>query len=370
MKQNTLTRQPRRISEVTLHIIKGKPIVQSVDRFLTARACKSGEWHGPVTDHFDGRRFYNYYPEERNQASSREYTKWWLTRKQERIPKTRKIAFKPELRPELEEGEWECTVINHAMHLIRFKDINILTDPVLSDRPSPFQFVGPKRRRPAAMTVHDLPDIDAVVISHDHYDHLDLKTLGRLYAHFKPVFIVPLGNKSLLESEGIENIIEIDWWDTVTVKNTEITLTPSRHYSARYRALAERNKTLWGGYFLRHESDVSVYFCGDTAWTRHFADIRERLGAPDMALLSTGAYKPRHLMQYVHMSPHDAVLAHKTLEPGQSIAFHYGTWRLTDESSATMRKDLAKALLKEEVDESRFIAPDNGQTLRGRKKQA
>lgn len=355
-----------RIKGITLDIVKARPILRSVNKLLTSTACRSGEWHGPVTDHFDGRRFHNLYEEERAQAPTRAITKWWLTRRQEHVRTLKQNDDKPHLKEKIVDGEWECTVINHATHLIRFRDINILTDPVWSDRPSPFQFVGPKRRRPPGMTMHDLPHIDLVVISHDHYDHLDLKTLGILHARFKPTFVVPLGNKMLLEAEGIDNVVELDWWDLVHVKNTDVCLTPARHYSARYREADAKNKTLWGGFFLKHDSEVSLYFCGDTAWTKHFADIRERLGAPDVSLLSTGAYKPRILMQFVHMSPHDAVMAHKTLETKKTIAFHYGTWRLTDENEATMRRDIEKALHKEGVPEGDFIVPTNGRTIRGK----
>lgn len=355
----------RRIKGTARDIVRGRPLLRTINRLLTSNVCRSGEWHGPVTDHFDGRRFFNFYPDEREQAPTREITKWWFTRRQERIPVIRQNIDTPDLAPTIRPGEWECTVINHATHLIRFEGINILTDPVWSDRPSPFQFVGPKRRRPAALAIHDLPDIDVVVISHDHYDHLDLYTLAILYERFKPIFIVPLGNKVLLESEGIDNIIELDWWEHATVNNTEFHLTPARHYSARYRDADAKNKTLWGGYFMKHSSGVGFYFCGDTAWTKHFADIRERLGQPDVSLLSTGAYKPRRLMRYVHMSPSDAVKAHQTLGTGKTIAFHYGTWRLTDENQATMRKDIAKSLERRNVPEQDFIIPNNGMTIRG-----
>lgn len=339
-----------------------EPVLKSVNKLLTSTLCKSGEWHGPVTDHFDGKRFYNYYEDERTFAPDSLFAKWWLSRKQEHVPKIKKNKYVPDLRKEIEAGEWECTLINHATHLIRFQGINILTDPVWSDRASPLQFAGPKRRHPPAIDIDNLPPIDAVVVSHDHYDHLDIQTLQNIDVLHRPVFIVPLGNKMLLEHHDIRNVIEIDWWESVSVKNTVIYLTPARHYSARYRETSEKNKTLWGGFYFKHDSGVSVYFCGDTAWTKSFADIKDRLGAPDLALLSTGAYKPRALMKYVHMAPAEAVKAFKALGAKRALAFHYGTWRLTDENESTMRRNLSRALERSEIPEELFIVPGNGKT--------
>lgn len=328
--------------------------------------CRGGHWEGPVSDHFDGRRFHNTEPEP--ERSSWAFVLWGFMREPRPYPDVAVNADRPELAEEVNAGEWEATLVNHSTWLLRFKGVNVLTDPVWSERVSPVSFAGPKRHRPAGIEFDRLPKIDAVVLSHDHYDHLDFETLKRLNERFSPQFYAPLGVKSLLESAGIENVIELDWWEDSVYAgekgSVRLTLTPARHYSARFRTESARNRTLWGGYYFRTEDGASVYFAGDTTWTKYFAEIAERLGSPGLAILTVGAYQPLELIGPSHLTPAQAVKAHKVLQAGMSVGGHFGTWQLADDGYQEALDDLRQALKDEGVDTGRFLAPNNGKTIR------
>jgi L-ascorbate metabolism protein UlaG (beta-lactamase superfamily) len=205
---------------------------------------------------------------------------------------------------------------------------NLLTDPVWAERAGPCGVVGPRRVRAPAIGLEDLPPIDVILLSHNHHDHCDLKTLGTLARRFEPIVIAPLGNARLLQSAGLRRVEELDWWQRATTPPMPIRLTPAHHFSAR--GPFDRNRALWGGFMItvarRH-----IYFAGDTAYAPIFGEIRDRLGAPDLSLLPIGAYEPRWFMRSVHMNPAEAVQAHLDLQSTQSIAMHFGTFQLTTE---------------------------------------
>jgi L-ascorbate metabolism protein UlaG (beta-lactamase superfamily) len=227
--------------------------------------------------------------------------------------------------------------VNHSTVLIQYAGTNILTDPIWSDRASPFSSLGPRRFAPPGIRFENLPQIHVVLLSHNHYDHLDLPTLRRLAAGHSPRFVVPLGLEKLLSRHGIRTEREMDWWDTAG----PITCVPAHHFSAR--SISDRNRTLWCGYWITTPAGP-VYFAADTAFGPQFEEIRNRLGRPRLALLPIGAYKPEWFMGPVHMTPAEAVKAHSVLAPERSMAIHWGTFQLADDGKDEPVNDLRQAL--------------------------
>ena len=251
--------------------------------------------------------------------------------------------------------------VGHSTVLVTIDGINVLTDPVFSDRASPVSFAGPKRVVPPAVTIDDLPQIDAVVISHSHYDHLDLPSLTALHARQDQVtFLVPLGLKELLQGAGISNVIELDWWEEAMVGEVKFTATPVRHWSSR--TPFDRNQTLWSGWMVNFP-DYAFYFAGDTGYTDDFIETRERLGAPDLAAIPIGAYDPREFMKASHMNPEEAVQAFEDLQASQAIAVHWGTFKLTLEPLAEPPQRLRDELARKQLEADRFVALTHGQKL-------
>ena len=258
------------------------------------------------------------------------------------------------------EGEVAVTFVGHATFLIRTSGLTILTDPVWSDRASPVRWVGPERVTKPGVELDSLPAVDVVLISHNHYDHLDRKTLKALEKRFSPLVLVPVGDKKRVQSFGIKNVQELDWWESVEVnESTTITFTPQQHGSGR--GLFDRNKSLWGSFFIR-QGERSLYFGGDGGYSTHFADIKERLGSPDIALLGIGSYKPEFFMKPIHTSPYEAVIAHKDLGAKQSIGMHFGTFQMSSEGFEEPVQDLKTAIEKEGLAEDEFIVMQEGET--------
>jgi L-ascorbate metabolism protein UlaG (beta-lactamase superfamily) len=237
----------------------------------------------------------------------------------------------------VEGGGLRTTLVNHSTVLLQQRGSNILTDPVWSERVSPLSWIGPPRRRDPGVSWENLPRIDAVLISHNHYDHLDLPTLRRLAARGDSTFIVPSGGAKLLRAEKIGPVHELDWGESLTLSGFTIHCVPALHFSSR--GLFDRNRTLWCGYAIECRERL-VYFAGDTAFGDHFAQIREKFGPPRLALLPIGAYEPRWFMSPVHMGPDEAVRAHRILGAGASIAIHHGTFQLADEGLDVPQKEL------------------------------
>ncbi len=291
-----------------------------------------------LSDHYNGKTFFNPGREQTNTFF--DLLKWKFTSEGKDWPESVKNKDYPA--PVLREGiKANFTFINHATFLIQTPDLAILTDPVFSERVSPVSFAGPRRVRPPGIAFDNLPPIDVVIISHNHYDHMDLSSLLQLDAKFHPLFLVPLKNREYLLKKGLQNVVELDWWETHKVKSTVFTLTPCLHWSSR--TLWDKFETLWGGWMVNRE-DFKFYFAGDTGYAEHFRDVKMRLGAPDVALLPIGAYEPRWFMKMHHMNPEEAVMAHKDLGSGFSFGMHFGTFQLTDEGYDEPLNDLKKAL--------------------------
>ncbi len=337
------------------------------DFLMPSWLCRGGEWEGPVSDHFDGTFFFN--PEPSTLYKTSNLLQWLKERHTKgEYPRVEALLHQPELAAQVDGANWEVTMVNHSTMLIRTAGLNILTDPIWSDYTSPVQGFGPKRCRPAGIAWDKLPKIDICLLSHDHYDHYDSGTLKRLAEEHAPLFIVPLGLAGLLEYHCGENtrIIEADWWECVQHGNLKITLTPARHWSNRYRKTYTRNRSLWCGFYLQSPGGPSVYYVGDSARSNCFESIRTRLGAPDLALIPIGAYKPDWIRNG-HISPAEAVEAFQHLQARQAIACHFGTWQLANEGYQETLNDLTTALQAARIPAEQFIAPDNGQTLRGSK---
>jgi N-acyl-phosphatidylethanolamine-hydrolysing phospholipase D len=298
-----------------------------------------------------------------------------------------------------------ATFIGHATVLVQVPtangSLNVLTDPVFGERASPVSFVGPKRFQPPGVALKDLPRIDLVLISHNHYDHLDEDSVKALNAQAggPPLFVVPLGIKPWLAERGVTNAVELDWWDSVTLPATpsaqalvqrngagidagansdavQVFLTPAQHWSAR--GLGDRMKTLWGGFALLSPK-LHVFYSGDTGYSKDFTDIQARLaprqadaqgGGFDLALLPVGAYEPRWFMKDQHVNPDESVRIHRELHARRSLGVHWGTFSLTDEALDQPPKDLAAARKAQGVADDAFFTLAIGETRKLPARQA
>jgi N-acyl-phosphatidylethanolamine-hydrolysing phospholipase D len=264
------------------------------------------------------------------------------------------------------------TWIGHATVLVQLGGLNVLTDPMFSNRASPLSFVGPVRAQKPGLWPHELPRIDLVVVSHNHYDHLDEGSVRLLAAQSggPPLFIVPLGLKRSFDGVGITNVVELDWWQSHKLGALEVVLTPVQHWSGR--SLTDRMQTLWGGYAM-FAPDLQVFFAGDTGYSKDFADIRARFadrqapalgGGFDIALLPIGAYEPRWFMKEQHVNAEEAVRVHLDLGAKASLGIHWGTFELTDEALDEPPRALAEARRALKVSDSAFFTLAIGQTRR------
>lgn len=296
-------------------------------------------YRGPKSDHFDGEQFINQEPRTRKMS----FLDWQLNRA--KGPWTAWTEAPPGVPPprRVARGALRVTFVNHATTLLQLDGVNVLTDPIWSERCSPVSFVGPKRVRPPGLRFEELPPIDAVILSHNHYDHMDVPTLKRLASQFPHArFFAGLGNKAFLESKGLPNVMELDWWQEVQLTpEVKLVSTPSHHFSNR--GLLDQNGTLWTSYVLQGPSGVT-YFAGDTGYGKHFRQVREKFGPPRLAVLPIGAFKPEAFMEVVHVSPKEAVQAHLDLGAKVSVPMHYGTFDLGDDGQEEPVTELQKAI--------------------------
>ena len=231
--------------------------------------------------------------------------------------------------------------VGHSTFLIKKSGVTILTDPIFSERASPLKNFGPKRLIPPALQIADIPNIDFVTVSHNHYDHLDTRSLKDISTlHPNAIFLVPSGDLKLLKKNKINNVYEFEWWKSFKGKNFEFTFTPVQHWSKR--SLFDRNKSLWGGWYIKH-SDYSIYHAGDTGYSDDFKETRIRLGAPKYAFIPIGAYDPEWFMSDSHVNPEEAVQIMLDLQAEKGFGMHWATFTLTDEDTIEPRIRLENA---------------------------
>jgi N-acyl-phosphatidylethanolamine-hydrolysing phospholipase D len=370
--------------------------------------------YDPSKKHHTPEGFRNNYPHEANQS----FWKWqWERLTKNTVAKTPEGGWQtvlPSVKPDVEflkknRSERTITWLGHATVLLQTDGVNIITDPVFSERTAPVQFAGPKRQTPFMMTPDELPEIDVVFVSHNHYDHLDEGTIADFKTRFpNAIYIVPLGLKAWFENAGVTNARELDWWDRVELGGLTYHFVPAQHWSKR--SLTDTNRSLWGGIVIEavrnagHGSTSSprtevsgerasdpvldiepqrtgvgvsatanpvrgelvepwrFIYTGDTGYSQDFKDIAAKFpGGFDWAAIPIGAYEPRWFMKAQHVNPDESVQIMQDLGAKQSLAVHWGAWMLTDEALDLPPKHLAEALKKNNIDPARFAVFKNGE---------
>jgi len=323
-------------------------------------AFSGSGYSGPVSGNFDGVRFYN-----QNRSAQHDFKTFltWVTSRnrgswQEHISDAGPCPRPPE---RVGKGRLLVTFVNHSTFLIQADGVNILTDPIWSERASPVSFTGPRRVQAPGVRLEDLPPIDLILISHNHYDHLDLPTLGKLARSHRPQVVTTLGNSALIKKTGLNDVTELDWWQSVAMPGgMRLTCVPAQHFSGR--GMRDGYKTLWGG-FVMESAAGPIYFAGDTGYGVHFEDIARRFGPLRCAFLPIGAYKPEWFMWPGHMSPADALKAHGVLKARTSIAMHFGTFPLGDDGQHEAVDVLHAEIARANRQSTRFVVPVYGQGL-------
>lgn len=332
-------------------------VVSWASAMLVAYFISAPRYKGPVSNHFDGKRFIN--PGNVKAKGLPDLLKWMTHRKQGKWKADHTASIGERPAAEVTQGI-RLTFVNHSTFLIQVEGLNILTDPVWSERTSPFTFAGPKRMRPPGIRFEDLPRIDVVLLSHNHYDHLDIRTVVRLNERFHPKFVQPLGVGQYLEEHGIAVHPDLDWWTSTSIGPLTIHAVPAQHFSGR--GTFDRDATLWCGYVVTGK-EGNLYFAGDSGYNPDtFREIGERFH-PDLSIIPIGAYKPQWFMSPIHCSPEEAVQIHIDLGARQSVASHFGTFPLADDGFIEPVEDLQIALRTRGIPVDRFVALEEGEQL-------
>ena len=319
---------------------------------------KNPYYHGPKSDHFDGLRFHG--PGIRRDKTFRDVARMLLRSVPKRMPWPRSapIVENPPPPARVQGSTIRLTFIGHSSFLLQTEGVNLLLDPVWSQRAGPAG-IGPRRVTAPGLAIGDLPTIDAVLLSHNHYDHMDLPTLRQVQARWAPAVATGLGNARHLAKAGIRTAAELDWWQAAELAGAQVTYVPAQHFSSR--TLRDRNRSLWGGFIIEAGGAV-VYFAGDSGYAPHFAEIGQRFPRIDLALLPIGAYEPRWFMRQQHVNPEEAVRAHLDLGARRSLGMHFGTFQLTDEPIDAPVSALREALARAGLGETDFAVLGFGET--------
>ena len=327
-------------------------------------------YHGKVSNHFDGEKFHNLNSEGAKTFSSyrkskQEYAK---IHGETQWPKQELEVITTLPAQKVDNHQIISTFVGHSTFLIQVAGLNILTDPIWSNRASPLSFAGPKRVKKPGINFADLPKIDVVLISHSHYDHLDLPTVKQLKKHSNPHFFVGLGMCYFLNNlKNLKlNCTELDWDQSFTFnQNLQISFLPAKHWSKRY--LFGNNATLWGAFALQAKLNngqmAKIYFAGDTGFDNHFFEAGKQFNGFDLAFLPIGAYKPESFMSKHHTSPQEAVLAMQQLQAKQAVAMHFETFPMASDNFFDPAFDLKQALKQQNINEKQFLTLQPGQQL-------
>ena len=318
-------------------------------------------YHGPGSDHFDGERFFD--SDGAPPRSRRDLLRWRLRRRaRAKWPSWVPSPYADQPPARVEGAAWRISYVGHASFLIQTAGRNILLDPVWSKRASPFRFIGPKRVNDPGIAFADLPPIDTVLVSHGHYDHLDVATLSRLAAAHRPRIITPLGNDTIMRNHDSAIAAEgYDWEQRIDIgAGLAVTAVATRHWSARN--LSDRNMALWASFIIETPAG-RIYFVADSGYGdgRHFRSARERHAPFRLAILPIGAYEPRWFMREQHMNPAEAVQAFIDCGAELALGHHHGTLQLTDEAIDAPLVDLADALQVAGIPSARFRTLRPGQ---------
>jgi L-ascorbate metabolism protein UlaG (beta-lactamase superfamily) len=304
--------------------------------------------------HFRNGRFFNPGVQDHN---FRQALKWMRTRQPGAWPRWIPSTPGPKPPERVEGAALRVTFVNHATVLLQTEGLNLLTDPVWSRRISPVSFLGPERHRDPGIRFEDLPPIDAVLLSHNHYDHLDTPTLRRLAAEHHPAVFCPLGVAPLVRRCGLRGVQELDWGQATTWRGRRIHCVRAQHFAAR--TPFDRNRTLWCGWVLEADAG-NLYFAGDSGFGDFFAEIGRRFAPIRLALLPIGAYEPEWFMGPVHMTPEQAVESWEMAGASVAVGIHFGTFALADDAEADPPARLRRALAGRE-DADRFWILSEGE---------
>ncbi|HEV2080330.1 MAG TPA: MBL fold metallo-hydrolase [Allosphingosinicella sp.] len=316
-------------------------------------------YEGPPSGHFDGERFFNPgFAEYR--ADPKRFINRWAGGERAQWPEG--VPVRQTVPPRRVQGdEMLVTWIGHATVLVQTQGLNILTDPIWSERASPFSFAGPKRVRAPGVRFEDLPKIDLVLVSHNHYDHMDLPTLKRLWQRDRPKIVTSLGNDAILRDKGI-GALALDWNGSARVGNgASVTVDRNHHWSSRWGS--DRNRALWSAFTVRLPGG-NIFFAGDTGWgDGRWAREAAARGPYRLAIIPIGAYEPRDFMKTNHINPEEAVATFEALSPTAALGVHWGTFQLTFEGIDEPRQRLAKLRRERGISENRFLAAEAGRSF-------
>lgn len=325
---------------------------------------RKNPWYNPELAHHTEEGFCNPEPDLREPG---DLQRWRRERRAQGLPKPPALGYEAFTRrwwqpADLSGSDDAVWWLGHACLLLRLAGGYTLIDPALSSRASPVQFFGPRRKTPSPLAISDLPALDSVLISHNHYDHLDRPTIKKILRRFPRVkFVVPLGLAAWFRRLGARSVVELDWWQQATVGELSVHAVPARHWSMR--TLRDRNRSLWCGWVIQHKQ-LNFWFSGDSGYSDNLLDIPRRLGPFNLAALPVGAYAPKWFMRGQHMDPDQAVALHRAMGQPLTLPIHWGVFELADESLDEPPELLHRAMLGAGLDPQRFQACRIGNRMR------